>query len=119
MYGLPENIDLSFFLGKDLEQLAFSPGQIQFFFSEGIHIGFSGEFSHSAHAKTSGWDESTPLINAASILSLVGAKVIDVHAVTDGTLTLRFSNSETIVLYDNSEHYESYTIRHGDDVWVI
>lgn len=31
MYGLPENIDLSFFHGKELEQVAFGPGQIQFF----------------------------------------------------------------------------------------
>ncbi len=119
MYGLPKDIDLSFFLGKELEQIAFSPGQIQWFFSDGIHIGFSGEFSHSTQGKITVWDEDMPLVNAASVLSLVGAKVVDVEALTDGTLTLRFSNSETIALYDNSEHYESYTIRHGDDLFVV
>lgn len=89
------------------------------FFSDRIHIGLGGKFSHSAHGTISVWEEGTPLINAASVVSLIGARVLTAKGVPDGTLTLTFSNNETLVLYDDSDHYESYTIRHGDDVWVI
>ena len=119
MYGLPDKIDLSFFLGKDLEQISFGPAQIQFYFSDRIHIGIGGKLSHSAGGKTSVWGEGVPPMNAASVLSLIGASVIDVHGTSDGTLTLTFSNDESLVLFDDSDHYESYTIRHGDDVFVV
>jgi len=119
MHGLPDNIDLSFFVGKHLEQIAFGPAQIQFFFSDKIHIGLGGKFSHSACGKTSVWEEGQPLINATCSVSLIGARVIDIQGVPDGTITMTFSNDETLVLYDDSNQYESYTIRHGDDVFVV
>ena len=119
MYGLPKNIDLSFFKGMELELISFGPAQIQFYFSGGIHIGLGGKLSHSSRGKDSVWEEGVLLVVAGSLLSLIGSSITSVAGLPDGTLTLCFANQEVLVLYDDSSHYESYTIRHGDDLFVV
>jgi len=119
VYGLPKNIDLTFFQGMELELISFGSAQIQFYFSGGIHIGFGGKLSHLSRGEVVVWEEGSPLAIAGGVLSLIGSRVTRVEGLPDGTLTLGFSNQEVLVLYDDSDHYESYTIRHGDDLFVV
>ena len=56
---------------------------------------------------------------AAPLLSLVGTKIEKVAYDTSGRLELFFSNSKILILLDDSNDHESYTISHGDDLIVV
>ena len=131
MYGLKADIDLSFFMGRELTQVAVGSYNVQLHFhgpmpsdlsvaQSVVSLSVQGRLEHSSKGSVKEWDgdENMPL-SAASLLGLIGSSVVSVQGDPDGTLTLGFSNQEVLVLYDDSSHYESYTIRHDDDLFIV
>lgn len=121
MYGLKPDVDLSFFIGKDLIQLAVGPGDVQFNFSgpmpsdlsvapSPVSLSVQSRIEHSSREVITEWgrDESKPR-SAASLLGLVGSSVVSVQGDPDGTLTLEFSNGDIVTVFD-TEGYEAYQI---------
>lgn len=123
MYGLNPNIDLSFFVGKELMQVAVGLADIQFDFSgpvlapgvqHVVALSVQSRIEHDSKGVINEWDgdENSPL-SAASLLGLVGSSVSSVQGNPDGTLTLTFSNGDVVTVFDN-EGYEAYQICNGD-----
>jgi len=120
MYGLKPDFDLSFFIGKELTQVAVGLCDVQLHFHEQVSLSITSQTEHTSKDGVMVWDgdKKMPTL-ASSLLSLIGTNITSVEGLPDGTLTLGFSNQEVLVLYDDSSHYESYTIRHGDDLFVV
>jgi hypothetical protein len=125
MYGLKPDIDLSFFVGKDLGQVAVGSSDVQFNFSrpmpasldvaqDTVLLAVQSRVEHNSKGIVNEWegDEIDPL-SAASLLGLLGSSVVSVQGDPDGTLTLKFSNDDVVTVFDH-EHYEAYQICHGD-----
>jgi len=125
MYGLKPDVDLSFFIGKDLVQLAVGPGDVQFNFSGPMPSDLSvapslvslfvqSRIEHSSKEVITEWgeDENKPLA-AASLLGLIGSSVVAVQGDPDGTLTLEFSNGDVVRVFDTAG-YEAYQICYED-----
>lgn len=112
MYGLHKDTDLSFLKGQELIQVAIGVFQVQFHFDRDAIISVEGEFQYSSESNSSHWHQGTPEA-AAPVLRLLGSSVQKVGGREDGTLELTFSNGDRLVVKDNSEQYESYTISGG------
>jgi hypothetical protein len=113
MYGLKPDVDLSFFVGRELTQLTVAPYNVQFHFDVPMPSSLSDVQSlveHSSKGIVKEWDgdENVPL-SAASLLGLVGLSVVSVQGDPDGTLTLEFSNGDFVRVFD-TEGYEAYQI---------
>lgn len=119
MYGLKPDVDLSFFVGRELNQVAVGSYNIQFNFdgpvlSSGaqslLSLSVQSRVEHSSKGVVKEWegDENMPLA-AASLLGLIGSSVVSVQGDPDGTLTLEFSNGDVVRIFD-TEGYEAYQI---------
>ncbi|OQW61006.1 MAG: hypothetical protein BVN28_08200 [Nitrospira sp. ST-bin4] len=120
MYGLKPNVDLRFFVGKELIQVAVGPADVQFHFHERVSLSVQSRIEHISEGVETEWDgdENKPLA-AASLLGLISSSVTSVQGDSDGTLSLRFTNGDLLKVFDDSEHYESYQINPGDGKNII
>jgi hypothetical protein len=69
-------------------------------------------------------DGSTRVQEAAvevgrSVLHLLGKAITQAVGTPDGALVLTWSDGTTIKILNSWEHYESYTVTHGDSVFVV
>lgn len=117
MYGVPEDLDLSFFHGAELVQVCLSLHQVQFHFHPDVSIHVQG-----------GWE----LIDAAGgridhghdrperppyrIHWLLGRRVVGTEVSPPGRISLRFEGGEALRIFDDSREYESFQIQPGDIV---
>ncbi|MDX2250916.1 MAG: DUF6188 family protein [Nitrospira sp.] len=123
MYGLKPDIDLNFFVGRDLNAVTVGPFDVQFNFdgpvlSPGVQsllsLAVQSRIEHSSKEIVNEWEgaENNPP-SAASLLGLVGKSVVSVYGDPDGTLTLTFSNGDVVTVFDH-EGYEAYQICYED-----
>jgi hypothetical protein len=120
MYGLPNDIDLSFLNGRLVEQIAIGVYQIIFGFDEDVRISVYFQFSYLDGLSESVWRPElgfAPI--AAHAVALLGATVETFEAQEDGTLTLNFSNGHRLVIPDSSKEYESYDITRPGQTIVV
>jgi hypothetical protein len=130
MCGLKADVDLSFFVGKDLTQVVVGSYNVQFHFSgpvpasldvaqDTVSLAVQNQIEHSSKGVVTEWDgdENMPL-SAASLLGLLGPSVVSAHEDPDGTLTLEFSNGGVVTVFDG-EHYEPCQIYHGDQTIYV
>ncbi|THJ23547.1 MAG: hypothetical protein CAF45_007670 [Nitrospira sp. CG24E] len=128
MYGLKPDVDLSFFVGRELTSVEVAPFNVQLNFdgpvlSPGVQslvsLSVQNQIEHSSKGVVNEWDgdENMPL-SAASLLGLLGSSVVSVQGDPDGTLTLEFSNGDVVMVFDR-EGYEAYQIHNGDKGGVI
>ena len=124
MYGLKPDIDLSFFVGRELNQVAVESYNVDFNFDgpvlalgvqDLLSLTVQSRIGHSCKGTVNDWEgaENNPS-SAASLLGLVGKSVVLVHGDPDGTLTLTFSNGAVATVFDQ-EGYEAYRICNGDE----
>ena len=50
---------------------------------------------------------------------VLGCQVSQVKCDTDGTLELRFSNGDVLIVYANDPAYEAYTVSIGEKEYVV
>lgn len=105
MYGLPEDVDLSFLDGRVLEQVAVGQHQTQLRFEDQVTISIEGEVTIDG-ARGVGIDAGARLVR------LVGRSVERVARIAPGDLCLAFAGEPhaAITIHDRSDGYESYTI---------
>jgi len=118
MYGLPKDADLRFLQGAELLQLCVGCHEIIANFFGDISITIQSPFILRV-ANEKRISPSDLPAGAAPLLSLVGTKIEKVAYDTSGRLELFFSNSKILILLDDSNDHESYTISHGDDLIVV
>jgi Family of unknown function (DUF6188) len=119
MYGLPKDIDLSFLLGKDLEQVAIGRYCVNLNFYDDTWISIQSCFIHQSSGVEHEWIQELPPSAASSVLSLLKASIVDAKGETDGTLTCTFSNGDLLTVYDDDPHYECYQIRHKTHLYIV
>jgi hypothetical protein len=123
MYGLPPNIDLSFLKGQTLVQVCFGEHSVVLNFSagtSGLPVSISVQSAVELSLPEGGqhrWEDFRQ--GAGFLMALISNTVAAATGTTDGTVTLEFNEGGVLRLYDNSKHYESYSIRHGEKIIVV
>ena len=112
MYGIPRDIDWGFILGKELEQIIIGKYDVQLCFFGNVVISFYGKFLHSKPNNTiiTNTDENDLAYHSISLISLLGSSVIEAKSDCSTELYIKYSNSEFIIIYDDSEYYESISV---------
>ena len=113
MYGLPEDFDPSFFIGRRLELICFGENTVNLHFDGELHITIESAFIyHAPETDSTGQREEIPVLSS-EIMRLIGSSIIDCSASTDGALSLTFENDRRLQILDTSSQYESYRIDYG------
>ncbi len=102
-------------------------GTVQFHFCHPGNItsdtGISVEmsYSHRHGNEEYEWkpDLHMPLSGSCSVLLLIGASIVDFHGDPDGTLSLQFTNGDSLTFFDETTMYEAYHIWHGNDPLIV
>lgn len=123
MYGLPEDIDVSFFVGKTLNVVSFAVNVIHLIFDGEVRINIESSFQHQqTHEVVShqlGTIQSVYMIQASSLMQLAGHAVVAALGIEDGTLKLTFDHGHVLQCLDDSEGYECYNFTDGARLWVV
>ena len=110
MNGLPEEIDVSFFYQRRLEQLCLGEYQIQLRFDRDVEVAVEGEYTLDGQRCTVG--------EGHLLHHLIGLSVQSASRNSMGDLRLDFSE-HVLLLHDSNLNYESYTIRSNNDVIIV
>jgi len=123
MYGLPNGIDLSFFVGKTLNVVSFATNVIHFKFDGGVGINLESSFQHQQKIDVEqnqiGTIQSVYLIQTSSLIQLANHTVVSAIGTDDGTLTLTFDHGHVLKCLDPSRDYESYNFTDGKQLWIV
>lgn len=117
MYGLPEDIDLNFLMGKRLIQICISTHQIIMRFDDDITISVESAIKLFDDKGDVHLYEDNRSINQ-DLLMLLENSISDVISNKTGTLILHFDNGNKVELNDDSAKYESYQIV-GDGQTIV
>jgi Family of unknown function (DUF6188) len=118
MYGSTANHDLGFLVGSTLFQACIGENDIILLFDDDISITIQTDFliRDSSGLETI-FEETLPA--AASVVKFIPDMITKVLYQRDGTLCLWFSKGGSIEIYDTSEQYESYNVKHGTKIYVV
>lgn len=123
MYGVPEHLDLSRFVGATLVQVCLGEYQVQFHFQPAREAGSPDRLTVSVEG---GWeyrDGSGRIVDRAQAHSerqaycvhrLLGRAVVGTDLDAPRSFALRFAGGEELRIFDDSEQYESFSIQPGD-----
>jgi hypothetical protein len=113
MYGLPKDIDLSFFVGQQLLQICLGEYQVLLNFDDVSVNMNNAEYSFRGTRREAGG------ATGGDLVSLLGKTCTAAVRVGEGDLRLEFGE-EVVVFHDsNAPYYESYTINNVDGVIVV
>jgi hypothetical protein len=119
MYGLPEDLDLSFFIGTTLIQLGMGEHQIAFVLHPDVRLSVGSRMRlTNPEAEMFTIDEDYRE-TAGVLLHLISHDVQTANRTPSGALRLEWSNGAALEVDDDSDQYESYTINHGDRLIVV
>lgn len=120
MFGLPRDIDLTFLKDKEVQQICIGLYQVIFYLHLETSISVESKFSYQPRDSESPevWVEGCPVI-AWHLPRLLGSSIIDVQVLAKGTLRLKFSNGDELLIYDENDKYESYQITCGQRTIII
>ena len=122
MYGLPPDLDLSFFVGKRLGQVAFTESVIFFRFDGNVSVALESSFQHQTKQEVDefriGVLQSLP-VTYSTLMRVVGRSVISASGDDEGSLAIVFDDHQVLRFFEHATPYESYSISNGDDLYVI
>lgn len=109
MYGLPDDFNTDFLLGRSLEQVCINENQVYFHFDKGLHIRIESAYAYRrVESDAIELLIEVPTFNA-NVLQLLGSSILQAAGTQDGTLILEFDKGQTLKIFDTSPNYESYT----------
>jgi len=118
MYGLPQGVDLSFLVGKELIQVGVGSCDIVLAFDGQLSISIQTTVYHSKKGKPLAAYEVGPS-SAGVLLPLLRSAITQFTANQEGTLNMTFSNGECVEIRDEDTHYECYQIEHEGSLIVV
>jgi hypothetical protein len=118
MYGLPKHIELGFLLKKELQSVSFGLHEVILCFNDYLTINVTSECTYQSKAGEIVKIDSY-IASATLICTLISQSIAEARGEEDGTLTLQFTNGDMLTIYDDSNQYESYQIKHGDKLIVV
>lgn len=123
MRGLPDNIDLSFFVGKTLESVTFGYYVIHFLFSDSVSITLESSYQQqeageAEQGKLALWRKLP--VSESKLMQLIKHSVVSATGSMDGTMVLKFDDGQVLTLFDSSApQFESYQFTDGEHHWVV
>jgi hypothetical protein len=119
MYKFPKDLDLNLLVGAHIPQLRFGIGDVQLIFSCHLHICIQGEIDIFLGEKViANWMQGS-LWSSLDFQKIYNKDVLRAHLVNDRTLEIELEDNLKILIYDNSEHYESLQIWFPDGSEII
>lgn len=115
MHGVPNNLDLSVFEGKELTLVGIGQFQVYFHFHpEGI-VTVEGDWE-IVDAEGSIIDRSTDNAERSEyrVHRLLGQEMVGSEVDPPRSFSLKFANGLVLRVFDDSEQYESFSIQPGD-----
>src|SRR5207244_1074661 len=95
-------------VGREVLQVCIGLHQVSLRFDDEVSMDIECAFDH---ATTEGLPPGSGLPQkAARLVSLLGSKVAYVSSEAGKTLIVRFTNKETLKIYDSNEVYESFQV---------
>jgi hypothetical protein len=117
MYGLPPDFDPSAFVGKTLDQVAFSANTVHLTFDDNSSITLLSSFAYKHAGEL--LEEGVVPVSESRLMQLV-AKIVTGGEVLDrGTLVLHFEEKRSLYCFEDATAYESYWITLGRAERVI
>lgn len=110
--------DLSFFVGKAVDQICFGSYQITLNFSEGVSVSVESRLILTT-ARNAVAEFAQPYSRADGLLDLLGTEVVNAQAEANGDLSLEFSNKSTLKVPNENSAYESYQIINGSSSIIV
>jgi hypothetical protein len=118
MHGLPSNVNLDFFIKKTFLQMCIGANDLILNFDNDVSITVTS--SIGCLDSTGKIHKGEDFLKIAPILGLLlNCTVVSVKGDKSGTLKLEFDNGGKLEIYDDSEQYESYIIKNGEQIIVV
>ena len=122
MYGLPKDLDLSFFVAKRLDQVSFAQSVIHLLFDDKVSVTLMCSFQHQRNQDIEqhrlGVIQSVPVTHS-TLMQLVGRSVVSATGDDEGTLSLVFDDGQVLRCLENRSPYESYNFTDGEHLYVV
>jgi hypothetical protein len=115
MHGVPVDLDLSRFEGATLIQICIGEYQVQFHFHPQGSISIEGkwELRDLAGALLDASLQTNEERDAYRLHVLLGKRVAGSFVNAPNSFSLRFESGATLMVFDESEEYESFSIQPG------
>lgn len=114
MYGVPENLDLSFLHGAEVVQVRLGLHQVQLCFHPNASLSVEGRWELlSSDGLELDQYEPPPRERPFQLHRLLGQKVVGGSVSAPAWFSLRFENGDTLRVFDSSQEYESFSIDPG------
>jgi hypothetical protein len=121
MFGIPDDLDGTIFVGETLGTVRFGPFTVTFTFDvpEQLWIAVDGSYIH-AGPQAEGWIDEVSLPTGESrLMQLTNHTVVEAARLDRTRLRLGFDHGHTLTLVDDSDQHESFNIGHGDQLWIV
>ena len=115
MYGLSKNVDLSFLSGVELQQVCIGRNEVILNFDQDVRITVLSSLAVSCERGTPPTRYDDVVIGGSMVLPLLHDAVSEAEATDEGGLLLAFASGGTIIVFDDSDQYESFWIAHGKE----
>jgi len=118
VYGLPPDLDLSFWSGTTLVQVCIGQNDVQLNFSMPA-VRLSAQTSYRVTTSTgSSVSENSPR-GASHLIELLGMTVTRALDNGQGTLRIEFGASIALEVFDEDPNHECYQVEHDGQLIVV
>lgn len=119
MYGLPKDVNVEFLVRQTLTQVCVGLHDLVLNFHGDVSITIMSRVCFTCSRGGTAREHKELRDVVANLTSILNSTVAAAKGNCDGTLDLEFETGEALSIYDDSEKYESYVIRHGGSVIVV
>lgn len=118
MYGLPRDLDLSFWSGTTLDQVCVGEHDVQLNFSLPA-VRLSAQTSYRVTTSTGSSIYESPRTGASRLVELLGMTVTRAFDGGKGTFRIEFGESISVEFFDDDPDHECYQVRYDGRVIVV
>jgi hypothetical protein len=122
MYGLPKDLDLSFFVAKKLESIMFAAFNIYFHFEGNVRVHLRSTFQLQQKSDVDnhqiGIMQSLP-VAYSTLMTLLELEVIAASGNEEGTLSLTFRDGQVLRFFETTKAYEEYSFTDGQREYIV
>lgn len=119
MYGLDPGFDASRLIGCALEQVSFSENTVHLSFSDDVSITIESCYLHSTRGDLGGAERTCLPVRESRLMQLLGESIETAHASPEGTLSLGFTNGQSLACFDDTPQYEAYRLKLGEEEIIV
>jgi hypothetical protein len=117
MYGVPADLNLAFLHGTELVQVCLGQHQVQFHFHPAGTISVEGGWELlDAFGTRIDSSQGGPERPPHQLHRLLGRRVVVSEVAAPRWFALQFDGGEVLRIFDDSEHFESFSIQPGNTI---